>query len=162
MINNSPRVLIRMAKSNDFPFVADCLKDLVRICTLKEKKPQRIPNLEKVFKSVIDSPKLHPLFIAEYKGQQAGMASCNVLKALDLGCTSLQIACLVVSSKVRGSGAGSALIKHIKNYAKQNDIQSIELVTPPTGSEHEKDRFHFYESHGFSRLGPGFYLTLHE
>ena len=159
---SSSNVLVRLAKRNDFPFVADCLKDLVRICNLSNKKPREIPHLEQTFLSVINDQKTHPLFIAEYKGKPAGMASCNLLKALDLGCTSLQISCLVVSNQIRGSGAGSALIKHIKKYAKQHDIQSLELVTPPVGSEHEKDRYKFYMKHGFSQLGPGFYLTLNE
>jgi len=50
----------------------------------------------------------------------------------------------VVEKNVRGRGIGTALLEYIKKYAKDHNIQSIEL----TSSLPLVDAHRFYEKHG--------------
>ena len=143
---------VRLGKESDFAFVEKSLCELMKTCIFTEKVP-KIRNFANAFKYCVEHPKHSPIFIAEEDGVRMGCAACNVIESFTHG-KSLSIADLVVDSTIRAKGIGSALMKGIKEYAKENDIHSIELFTPKEKAENTKERQNFYKKNGFQQIGP--------
>ena len=143
---------VRLGKMSDSQFVEKLLCNLMKTCIFTEKIP-KINNYSIAFKYCIENPNHSPIFIAEEEGTPMGIAACNVIESFTHG-KSLSIADLVVDTSIRSKGIGSALINGIKEYAKENDIHSIELFTPKEKAENTKERQNFYKKNGFQQIGP--------
>lgn len=149
---------IRQGNNSDKPFVKDCVYNLIKMAR-DDPNPPEIPFFDKMWDKIVKNPQHTPLFIAEDNGKAVGMAICHQFDSLDLG-NAMSIGDLVVHPEARAGGIGSALIKHIIDYAIENDFQAIELMTPPNKSENHEKRNRFYEKHGFSEIGPGRLMFL--
>lgn len=122
----------------------------------------RIPGFDKCFDRIISHPDMHPLFIAEEDGSRVGVAQCNRIETLEIGCASLNVNDLVVVEEARGKKVGSLLMDYIHDYAIENGYESIELLQPSSDSEGHLERTKFYTSHGFLTLGPGRVKSLRD
>ena len=136
---------IRLAKKSDFGYITECLglNDGIKV--------------KNIFDKCLQNPNCHPLFIAEVDGKKKGIACCNVIHTLEMGCETLSISNLVVNKEDRGKGIGTKFIKSLCDYAKENDISALEVITPPPTDDMFKEKIKFFEKLGFFDVGPGYF-----
>ena len=84
------------------------------------------------------------VFVAEDGKRIIAVATFFILTNFITGKPFAHIDDFVVEKNVRGRGIGTALLEYIKKYAKDHNIQSIEL----TSSLPLVDAHRFYEKHG--------------
>ncbi len=96
------------------------------------------------------------IFIGTYKGEIIAGVNVEIIRNIRHGWQRAHIEELVVKSGFRGMGVGTALIKHVIEYCKENNIRVIKLMCGEQLVESQA----FYEKQGFVCKDKGYRLEL--
>ena len=152
-LSNSLRnVTVRMAKQTDGEFVKTQIRKLTQLAEGFKELPI-IEGIDKCWNDIINDKERSPVFVAEDKGSPVGAAVCSINYALHKGGKYCYLEELIVDDSKRTTGAGSALLKAVESYAKNQGMISVDLTQPPPGSNYDKERSQFYAKRGFGTTG---------
>ena len=142
---------IRKAKVTDCKFVGKMVGQINHIVFGSDKIPS---NFDSAFQTMLKEPKQYAIFVAEDKNKDNKIIQCGAAitttQLMLMTCKPyLYIQDLVVDEAARGKGVGSALVQHIIQYCKSNNISFIDLVQPPDSDQFHEKRTKFYSDNGF-------------
>lgn len=96
------------------------------------------------------------IFVGRYKGEIIAGVNVEIIRNIRHGWQRAHIEELVVKDGFRGMGVGTALVKHVIEYCKKNDIRVIKLLC----GEQLLDSQTFYEKIGFVCKDKGYRLEI--
>jgi GNAT superfamily N-acetyltransferase len=100
----------------------------------------------RTYASVQEHPAM-TLFLAEYDGEVIGLASISRRPQLRLTGELITIDELVIADRMRGLGAGRAMLEYIKSMSREIGARRLELETNRTRKSYER---RFYVKNGFT------------
>jgi GNAT superfamily N-acetyltransferase len=144
----------RRATADDLPAIVALLAD-DPIGALRES-PDDLAPYRAAFERILADPNQHQL-VAELGGEVVGTMQLTVIPGLSRsGATRTLIEAVRVRASERGSGLGSALIRHAVEESRRLGADLVQL-TSDAGRE---DAHRFYERLGFTGSHVGFKLNL--
>ena len=153
---------VRKASLVDGKFVGKMVGQINHIVFGSDAIPS---NFDDAFHKMLKEPNQYAIFVAEDKDKNNKIVQCGVAitttQVLFMTCKPyLYIQDLVVDESIRGKGVGSALIQHIIQYCKSNNISYFDLVQPEDSDKFHEKRTKFYSGNGFEIGGRHRYLIL--
>ncbi len=140
-------MVIRLAESEDKKQVLNLLDELLTDDALKKgKKPDHVPVIkvgEQMFGTFLKDDKCK-IFVAGEGEEILGIATFYLFPVLRRGNYRVQLEELVVSEKHRGKGIGTALVKAVKAWCKDNKISTLRINSQVANPDAHK----FYENLG--------------
>ena len=85
------------------------------------------------------------VFLAEFNGAAAGMATAQIVISTSVGGVSLLVEDVFVSEEYRGRGAGQRLMEEVKKWGLKNGALRMQLVA----DKNSMDAIGFYKKHGW-------------
>jgi GNAT superfamily N-acetyltransferase len=138
---------IRFVNAKDKEQVLNLLDELLVDDAIKRGvKPNHIPVIEagdKMFNDFLDNDKCK-ILVAEEKGLVIGIATFYLFPVLRRGDFRVQLEELVVDKDQRGKGIGTALVKSVKDWCKNNNISTLRINSQVANPDAHK----FYENLG--------------
>ena len=136
---------IRFANPEDKAQVLNLLDELLTDDALKRgKKPDHTPVIkagDQMFDSFLKDDK-SKIYVAAEGEEVLGIATFYLFPVLRRGNHRVQLEELVVSEKHRGKGIGTALVKAVKDWCKNNNISTLRINSQVANPEAHK----FYEN----------------
>ncbi len=96
------------------------------------------------------------IFVGRYKGEIIAGVNVEIIRNIRHGWQRAHIEELVVKDGYRGQGVGTAMVKHVIEYCKANNIHVIKLLC----GEQLTDSQCFYEKLGFVNKDKGYRLEI--
>ncbi|OHT00713.1 acetyltransferase, GNAT family protein [Tritrichomonas foetus] len=140
---------IRSGRKDDYQFVIDAVRDVVRIYKGDQEPPPPMPGAEQTYYDMLNDKQHHEVLIAEANGKRVGAALVSFTTAIHFGGWSAEVQDLYVDPTVRKMGIGKALLDRVSKIAEERKLKAIELYQPPPGSEQDEERSLFYKKNGF-------------
>lgn len=124
-------------------------------------------NFDDAFHTMLKEPNHYSIFVAEDKDKNNNLIQCGAAitttQLMLMTCKPyIYIQDLVVDEEARGKGVGSALIQHIIQYCRSNNISFIDLVQPVDSDKYHEKRTKFYSDNGFAIGGRHRLMHLQE
>lgn len=154
------KYIIRPVTLNDFEGVMVLLEDISESIRQHPRwesyqvQTERNNQL-KIFNEAINGGE-NVMLIAEGQNKLVGFVNMQLVNNLRHGWKRGHIEEIVVASKYRGKGIGTALIDGLKTYCLSNDIHMIKLMC---GNQLVESQC-FYEKRGFAHQDRGYRLEL--
>ncbi|KAK8892208.1 hypothetical protein M9Y10_029431 [Tritrichomonas musculus] len=150
-------ISIRKAGPEDCEFVVGCIGKLTQMVLNSKTMPINI-GIRESYHDMMKDPDHYPIFIAEEKDKdnkiiKLGTAVTSTQIMLHMGGKYLYVQELIVDDAARGKGVGSALLKYVDQYSKDQGYFAVELTQPPDSTKYHKERTAFYTQHGYDMNG---------
>lgn len=155
---------IRKAGPEDCDFIVKLIGQLSQIALNTKKIPINI-GIRETYQAMLSDPKHYPIFVAEDKDKnnhtvKLGASISSVQLMLYLGGPYLYLQELVVDDAARDKGVGSALVQHLINFAKENNMVALDLIQPESNTAFHEQRTRFYTNNGFEMGGCYRYINF--
>lgn len=148
-------VQVRQATPKDGSLVAQVLRDFVIEVKRLMDSELPPPNFQKsagLFKQL--DPNNSVVYLATGGDEAAGILTAHKIPRIRYGDFCLEVEELFVYPKYQGQGVATLLMDAAHNWAKENDVRLIKLL-----SGNELERAHsFYRKYGFTQPEVGFRL----
>jgi len=138
---------VRLATIKDKDEVLALLDELLVEVTKKRELPTQPSKSQKLredmFLELLNRSDVK-IFVAEEDSKLLGVADLFILPVMRRGYHQGHLEDLVVTETARGKGVGSAIMRHIKEYCKENNVRVMKLTSGfELGDAHK-----FYEKQG--------------
>jgi GNAT superfamily N-acetyltransferase len=140
--------MIRRAEARDGPVLAELLAQLGYPAPVSEI-PGRLDALHKFPQAVA--------FVAtKGSGEVVGLITAHILPSIHDTAPVAWLTTLLVLEDARKAGIGSALVKHVEEWAAQNGAKRLSV----TSGAHREATHAFYEKRNYERTGMRFTKRL--
>jgi len=136
--------MIRPAVASDAPILSELLTELGYPCS-----PAEIPARLDAFARF---PQAVALVATNGYGEVVGLITSHIVSSIHDNDPVAWLRTLVVLEDARGAGVGSALVKHIEEWASSNGAKRLSV----TSALHREDTHAFYEKRDYERTGVRF------
>jgi len=136
--------MIRPAVASDAPILSELLTQLGYPCS-----PAEIPARLDAFARF---PQAVALVATNGYGEVVGLITSHIVSSIHDNDPVAWLTTLVVLEDARGAGVGSALVKHIEEWASSNGAKRLSV----TSALHREDTHAFYEKRDYERTGVRF------
>ena len=136
--------MIRPAVASDAPILSELLTQLGYPCS-----PAEIPARLDAFARF---PQAVALVATNGYGEVVGLITSHIVSSIHDNDPVAWLTTLVVLEDARGAGVGSALVKHIEEWASSNGAKRLSV----TSALHREDTHAFYEKRDYQRTGVRF------
>ncbi|HMI43406.1 MAG TPA: GNAT family N-acetyltransferase [Gemmatimonadaceae bacterium] len=136
--------MIRPAVASDAPILSELLTELGYPCS-----PAEIPARLDAFARF---PQAVALVATNGYGEVVGLITSHIVSSIHDNDPVAWLTTLVVLEDARGAGVGSALVKHIEEWASSNGAKRLSV----TSALHREDTHAFYEKRDYERTGVRF------
>jgi predicted N-acetyltransferase YhbS len=140
--------MIRPAVASDAPILSELLTQLGYPCS-----PAEIP-------ARLDAsgrfPQAVALVATNGYGEVVGLITSHIVPSIHDNDPVAWLTTLVVLEDARGAGVGSALVKHIEEWASRNGAKRLSV----TSAMHREETHAFYEKRDYARTGLRFSKRL--
>ena len=136
--------MIRPAVASDAPILSELLTQLGYPCS-----PAEIPARLDAFARF---PQAVALVATNGYGEVVGLITSHIVSSIHDNDPVAWLTTLVVLEDARGAGVGSALVKHIEEWASRNGAKRLSV----TSALHREDTHAFYEKRDYERTGVRF------
>ena len=136
--------MIRPAVASDAPILSELLTELGYPCS-----PAEIPARLDAFARF---PQAVALVATNGYGEVVGLITSHIVSSIHDNDPVAWLTTLVVLEDARGAGVGSALVKHIEEWASRNGAKRLSV----TSALHREDTHAFYEKRDYERTGVRF------
>ena len=136
--------MIRPAVASDAPILSELLTQLGYPCS-----PAEIPARLDAFARF---PQAAALVATNGYGEVVGLITSHIVSSIHDNDPVAWLTTLVVLEDARGAGVGSALVKHIEEWASSNGAKRLSV----TSALHRVDTHAFYEKRDYERTGVRF------
>ena len=140
--------MIRPAVPNDAPILSELLSQPGYPCT-----PSEIPARLDAFARF---PQAAALVATNGYGEVVGLVTSHIVSSIHDNDPVAWLTTLVVLEDARGAGVGSALVKHIEEWASHNGAKRLSV----TSAMHREATHAFYEKRDYARTGLRFSKRL--
>ncbi|OHS95226.1 acetyltransferase, GNAT family protein [Tritrichomonas foetus] len=140
---------IRNGRKDDFNYINNALRDIMRICFKMDKPFPNVPGSDEAYDEILRDKEHNEVLIAEIDGKRVGTALVTYAPIITMGGKTAEIQDLYVDPAARGKGVGKALIQKIHDIAKEKNIKGMYLIQPSPGTEQDEERNLFYKRQGF-------------
>ena len=141
-------ITIRAAAPSDAPILCELLSELGYPASESEI-PARLGELA-VF------PRAAALVATNGYGEVVGLATAHIFPSIHDNGPVAWLTTLVVLEDARGAGIGSALVRHVEQWAVQNGARRLSV----TSGMHRKATHEFYENRDYQNSGLRFTKKL--
>ena len=142
-------LIIRNGRKDDFDFILNGVREVVRMYRCMEELPPPFPNAREAYNDMLNDPQHHHILVAESNGKKVGTVLVSFSKAVHYGGVGAEVQDLYVDPSARNLGVGKALLKKVDEIAKERNVTGAHLCQPPPGSELDEERSLFYKKQGF-------------
>jgi GNAT superfamily N-acetyltransferase len=136
--------MIRPAVASDAPILSELLAQLGYPCS-----PAEIPARLDAFARF---PQAVALVATNGYGEVVGLITSHIVSSIHDNDPVAWLTTLVVLEDARGAGVGSALVKHIEEWASRNGAKRLSV----TSALHREETHAFYEKRDYERTGVRF------
>ena len=136
--------MIRPAVASDAPILSELLTELGYPCSAAEI-PARLDAFARF-------PQAVALVATNGYGEVVGLITSHIVSSIHDNDPVAWLTTLVVLEDARGAGVGSALVKHIEEWASSNGAKRLSV----TSALHREDTHAFYEKRDYERTGVRF------
>ena len=136
--------MIRPAVASDAPILSELLTQLGYPCS-----PAEIPARLDAFARF---PQAAALVATNGFGEVVGLITSHIVSSIHDNDPVAWLTTLVVLEDARGAGIGSALVKHIEEWASRNGAKRLSV----TSALHREETHAFYEKRDYERTGVRF------
>lgn len=136
--------MIRPAVASDAPILSELLTQLGYPCS-----PAEIPARLDAFARF---PQAVALVATNGYGEVVGLITSHIVSSIHDNDPVAWLTTLVVLEDARGAGVGSALVKHIEEWASRNGAKRLSV----TSALHREETHAFYEKRDYQRTGVRF------
>ena len=136
--------MIRPAVASDAPILSELLTELGYPCS-----PAEIPARLDAFARF---PQAVALVATNGYGEVVGLITSHIVSSIHDNDPVAWLTTLVVLEDARGAGVGSALVKHIEEWASRNGAKRLSV----TSALHREETHAFYEKRDYERTGVRF------
>jgi len=140
--------MIRRALASDAPILSELLTQLGYPCS-----PAEIPARLDAFARF---PQAAALVATNGYGEVVGLITSHIVSSIHDNDPVAWLTTLVVLEDARGAGVGSALVKHIEEWASRNGARRLSV----TSATHREETHAFYEKRGYENTGLRFAKNL--
>jgi GNAT superfamily N-acetyltransferase len=140
--------MIRPAVASDAPILSELLTQLGYPCS-----PAEIPARLEAFARF---PQAAALVATNGYGEVVGLITSHIVSSIHDNDPVAWLTTLVVLEDARGAGVGSALVKHIEEWASRNGAKRLSV----TSAMHREETHAFYEKRDYARTGLRFSKRL--
>ena len=140
--------MIRPALASDAPILSELLTQLGYPCS-----PAEIPARLDAFARF---PQAAALVATNGYGEVVGLITSHIVSSIHDNDPVAWLTTLVVLEDARGAGVGSALVKHIEEWASRNGARRLSV----TSATHREETHAFYEKRGYENTGLRFAKNL--
>jgi GNAT superfamily N-acetyltransferase len=140
--------MIRPALASDAPILSELLTQLGYPCS-----PAEIPARLDAFGRF---PQAVALVATNGYGEVVGLITSHIVSSIHDNDPVAWLTTLVVLEDARGAGVGSALVKHIEEWASRNGAKRLSV----TSAMHREETHAFYEKRDYARTGLRFSKRL--
>ena len=140
--------MIRPAVASDAPILSELLTELGYPCS-----PAEIPARLDAFARF---PQAVALVATNGYGEVVGLITSHIVASIHDNDPVAWLTTLVVLEDARGAGDGSALVKHIEEWASRNGAKRLSV----TSALHREETHAFYEKRDYARTGLRFSKRL--
>ena len=96
------------------------------------------------------------VFVAAYKGEIAGFASCHIMPLMHEAGNLCRVTALVVARRFRRADIGTKLMRSVECYARKHKCSRVEI----TSADHRGTAHHFYAYLGYQRVSRRFVKVM--
>ncbi|HUA75679.1 MAG TPA: GNAT family N-acetyltransferase [Solirubrobacteraceae bacterium] len=146
-----PGATIRLARVEDAAAVAGAVRELLLELSGQAPPPQA---LERVARAVIDDPGAGAVLVAAEEERIVGVLTASWQLAIHVPGRYALIQDLWVARERRSAAIGRALLLALFDLALEREIVRVEVGLPSERFAGLAATARFYESNGFSQLGP--------
>jgi GNAT superfamily N-acetyltransferase len=136
--------MIRPAVASDAPILSELLTQLGYPCS-----PAEIPARLEAFARF---PQAVALVATNGYAEVVGLITSHIVSSIHDNDPVAWLTTLVVLEDARGAGVGSALVKHIEEWASRNGAKRLSV----TSALHREETHAFYEKRDYERTGVRF------
>ena len=136
--------MMRPAVASDAPILSELLTQLGYPCS-----PAKIPARLDAFARF---PQAVALVATNGYGEVVGLITSHIVSSIHDNDPVAWLTTLVVLEDARGAGVGSALVKHIEEWASRNGAKRLSV----TSALHREETHAFYEKRDYERTGVRF------
>lgn len=136
-------IIIREARPADAPVIADLVRALEEVVEGSGEPEESSPITAEYVQAYLANPESY-ILVAEDRGQVVGLLSYSIRPNLFHAADSALIEELVVDSRARGRGVGSALMRHLLSLLEVRGCAEVSVSTMPDNA----GALRFYRSHG--------------
>lgn len=140
--------MIRPAVPSDAPILSELLSQLGYPCS-----PEEIPARLHAFARF---PQTAALVATNGYGEVVGLVTSHIVSSIHDNDPVAWLTTLVVLEDARGAGVGSALVKHVEEWAVRNGAKRLSV----TSAMHREETHDFYEKRDYARTGLRFSKRL--
>ena len=141
-------ITIRAAAPSDAPILCELLAQLGYPASVAEI-PARLSALASL-------PRAAALVATNGYGEVVGLATTHIFPSIHDNGPLAWLTTLVVLEDARGAGIGSALVRHVEQWAAQNGAKRLSV----TSGMHRKATHEFYEKRDYENTGLRFTKKL--
>jgi GNAT superfamily N-acetyltransferase len=141
-------ITIRAAAPSDAPILSELLAQL--------GYPASVTEIPARLSAVASFPRAAAFVATNGYGEVVGLATAHIFSSIHDNGPVAWLTTLVVLEDARGAGIGSALVKHVEQWAKRHGAKRLSV----TSGMHRKATHEFYEKRDYENTGLRFTKKL--
>ena len=141
-------ITIRAAAPSDAPILCELLAQL--------GYPASVAEIPARLSALASFPRAAALVATNGYGEVVGLATTHIFPSIHDNGPLAWLTTLVVLEDARGAGIGSALVRHVEQWAAQNGAKRLSV----TSGMHRKATHEFYEKRDYENTGLRFTKKL--